>query len=232
MRGAAEPNTGLNLPQRTEPNGFAWRWRICNSFAMAFTRACLDRRRFAALGIFGMVASSLVARPFAAQSANASPRCARTPLQTAGPFHVRGAPFRDDFRVDSMEGEDLTVHGRVMSVDCQPVAGAVLDVWQADPTGRYDNQDFRLRGKVRTDADGAYKFQTLKPGAYGAGFVRTPHIHVRITAEGMRQITTQVYFPGEELNAQDAFYREDLLLSMSGVYEGMSANFQFVLEPF
>lgn len=155
----------------------------------------------------------------------------RTAKQTAGPFHLPGAPIRDDFRVEGMDGKDLTVRGQVVDVACRPLAGAVLDVWQADPTGVYDTKSFQLRGKVQTDADGRYQFLTLKPGSYGSGFVRTPHIHVRVQAEGLRELTTQLYFPDEELNAQDALYRPDLLMSVSKGYAGLSGTFNFVMEP-
>lgn len=155
-----------------------------------------------------------------------------TLLQTAGPFHVDGAPFRDDFRVDGMDGKDLTVRGQVLDVGCRPVADAVLDIWQADPMGAYDTASFGFRGRVRSDAEGRYQFLTLKPGAYGNGFVRTPHIHVRVQAEGLRQMTTQLYFPDEEeLNAQDSLYRPELLMSLSKGYAGLSGTFHFVMAP-
>ncbi len=143
-----------------------------------------------------------------------------------------GAPDRDDFVVEGMEGDALTVQGLVLNTACQPIAGATLDVWQADPNGVYDTKSFDLRGMVHTDADGRFRFKTLKPGAYGRGFVRTPHIHVRIHAEGLQTLTTQVYFPEEEeLNAQDALYRPDLLLSVSKNYAGLSGTYNFVLNP-
>ena len=196
----------------------------------------LDRRRLLArssAGVLGVSALSLA--PWLASAAEETcvdDKAQKTPLQTAGPFHVDGAPFRDDFRVDGMDGKNLTVRGHVLDVHCQPVADAVLDIWQADPMGVYDNASFRLRGKVRSDAEGRYQFLTLKPGAYGAGFVRTPHIHVRVQAEGMRQITTQLYFPDEEeLNAQDFLYRPELLMSVSKGYAGLSGAFNFVMAP-
>ena len=196
----------------------------------------LYRRRLLVRGGAGLLgASALPLAPLlaAAQSAElcVDGKAERTAKQTAGPFHLTDAPFRDDFRVEGMEGKDLTVRGQVVDVACQPVADAVLDVWQADPTGVYDTQGFQLRGKVQTDADGRYQFLTLMPGPYGSGFVRTPHIHVRIQAEGLRDLTTQLYFPDEELNAQDALYRPDLLMSMSKGYAGLSGTFNFVLEP-
>ena len=196
----------------------------------------LHRRRLLVRGGAGLLgASALPLAPLLA-AAPAEELCTdggarRTAMQTAGPFHLRGAPFRDDFRVAGIDGKDLTVRGRVVDVACRPVAGAELDVWQADPAGVYDTRSFRLRGKVQADADGLYQFLTLKPGPYGSGFVRTPHIHVRVQAEGLRALTTQLYFPDEELNAQDALYRPDLLLSVSKGYAGLAGTFDFVLEP-
>ncbi len=152
-------------------------------------------------------------------------------MQTTGPFHRSGAPFREDLRRDGPNGHDLTVRGRVIDVACRPVEGAVLDIWQADPDGVYDMEGFGFRGRIRTDAEGRYMFVTLKPGSYGSGFVRTPHIHVWIQAVGFRPLTTQIYFPEENLNAQDALYRPDLTMSVSKGYAGLSAVFSFVLEP-
>ena len=184
-------------------------------------------------GLLGASALPLAPLLAAAQSGEfcVDGQAERTVKQTAGPFHLSGAPFRDDFRTEGMDGKDLTVRGQVVDVACRPVAGAVLDVWQADPTGVYDTKSFQLRGKVQTDADGRYQFLTLKPGSYGSGFVRTPHIHVRVQAEGLRDLTTQLYFPDEELNAQDALYRPDLLMSVSKGYAGLSGTFNFVMEP-
>ncbi len=195
----------------------------------------LKRRRLirGGAGLLGATALSLApwtaARSAGGSCTNGAAR--ETPKQTSGPFHRSSAPFRDDFSEDGMDGEDLTVRGQVIDTGCRPVAAAVLDVWQADPNGDYDMEGFRLRGQVRTDADGRYTFVTLKPGAYGSGFVRTPHIHVRIQAAGFRPLTTQLYFPDEELNAQDALYRPDLVMSVSKGYAGLSAIFDFVLEP-
>ncbi len=196
----------------------------------------LNRRRLllrGGAGVLGVSALPLAPWVAAAQQEElcADGTAAGTPKQTAGPFHLADAPFRDDFRVEGMDGKDLTVRGQVVDVACRPVVAAVLDVWQADPAGVYDTESFKLRGKVRTDAEGRYKFLTLKPGSYGSGFVRTPHIHVRIQADGLRELTTQLYFPDEELNAQDALYRPDLLMSVSKGYAGLSATFNFVMEP-
>ena len=196
----------------------------------------LNRRRLllrGGAGVLGVSALPLAPWVAAAQQEElcADGTAAGTPKQMAGPFHLADAPFRDDFRVEGMDGKDLTVRGQVVDVACRPVVAAVLDVWQADPTGVYDTKSFELRGKVRTDAEGRYKFLTLKPGSYGSGFVRTPHIHVRIQADGLRELTTQLYFPDEELNAQDALYHPDLLMSVSKGYAGLSATFNFVMEP-
>ena len=196
----------------------------------------LNRRRLLIRGGIGALgASALPLAPWLAAAQQeelcVNGKAERTAKQTAGPFHLSGAPLRDDFRVAGMHGEDLTVRGQVLDVACRPVAGAVLDVWQADPTGVYDTKSFQLRGKVESDAEGRYQFLTLKPGAYGSGFVRTPHIHVRVQAAGLRELTTQLYFPEEELNAQDALFRPDLLMSIYKGYAGLSGTFNFVLEP-
>src|SRR6185437_5958377 len=82
--------------------------------------------------------------------------------------------------------------------DGAPLAGYVLDLWQADKDGNYA-PDFRLRGKIVTDAMGRYRFQTIVPGRYADDEgIRPAHIHVTFrTPDGEALLTTQVYFEGD-----------------------------------
>jgi protocatechuate 3,4-dioxygenase beta subunit len=123
-----------------------------------------------------------------------------------------------------MAGDRLTVAGTVLATDCRPLRRALLDFWQADAAGHYDNQGYRLRGHQFTDADGRFRLETVVPGLYPG---RTRHIHVKVQAPDRPVLTTQLYFPGEPANASDGIFREELLLDMRG---DRRASFTFVLE--
>jgi protocatechuate 3,4-dioxygenase beta subunit len=124
----------------------------------------------------------------------------------------------------------LELSGQIVSRDCRPIAGARLDVWHCDAKGRYDNEGFRLRGHVLTRADGSFRLETIKPGAYGSRlFSRTPHIHVRITPATGEPLTTQLYFPGEPTNDRDSLYDPRLEMSLDEAAVGLAGRFRFVL---
>jgi len=119
----------------------------------------------------------------------------------------------DDF-APGAEGERVTISGRVLDGDGLPVNDAMLEVWQADPEGRYAHPEggrapltgFRGWGRVATDANGQYRFQTVKPGKVRGpeGQWQAPHLVVAIFMRGiLRQLVTRIYFPGEPANALD-----------------------------
>jgi protocatechuate 3,4-dioxygenase beta subunit len=108
----------------------------------------------------------------------ATPACGRqTPPQTAGPYYTPDTPRRTRLVEPGMAGTPLVLTGRVLTPDCAPVAGALLDFWQCDADGHYDNRGYRLRGHQFSAAGGQYRLETIQPGSYP---VRTPHIHVRV----------------------------------------------------
>jgi protocatechuate 3,4-dioxygenase beta subunit len=128
-----------------------------------------------------------------------------------------------------MGGTRLVLSGRVLSTTCQPVERALLDFWQADDRGQYDNAGFRLRGHLFTDASGAYRLETIVPGLYPG---RTRHIHLKVQAPNRPALTTQLYFPGEPGNARDGIYDSRLLLEMQSAPSPDGARlaaFDFVL---
>jgi protocatechuate 3,4-dioxygenase beta subunit len=147
-----------------------------------------------------------------------------TPAQTEGPYFTPNSPERASLLEAGMAGDRLTVAGTVLATDCRPLRRALLDFWQADADGRYDNQGYRLRGHQFTDADGRFRLDTVVPGRYPG---RTRHIHVKVQAPDGPVLTTQLYFPGEPANAGDGIFREELLLTMDG---DRQASFTFVLE--
>jgi len=155
-----------------------------------------------------------------------------TAWQGEGPFYSPKTPERRDIR-DPLVGEALVVAGRVLDSQCQPIAGAVLDFWQTDHLGRYDNQGYRYRGHQRTDAAGRFELVTVRPHAYTAmSIFRTPHIHVKVQGANTRLLTTQLYLPdAEETNARDFGYNPALAIQYVGDEAGAErAAFDFVLE--
>jgi protocatechuate 3,4-dioxygenase beta subunit len=126
-----------------------------------------------------------------------------------------------------MAGERLMVTGRVLSMDCAPIAGALLDFWQADNDGIYDDEGNRLRGHQFAGDDGTFRLETITPGLYPG---RTRHIHVKVQAPDQPVLTTQLYFPGESGNASDGIFDDALVMDVSSGAGGKTAAFDFVLD--
>lgn len=168
-------------------------------------------------------AAALSALPLPAAALTVTPACGRpTPPQTAGPFYTPDTPRRQRLIEPGVRGDPLTLTGRVLAPSCTPMAGVLLDFWQCDADGHYDNRGFRLRGHQVTGADGRYRVETIVPGTYPG---RTPHLHVRVQPPGGRLLTTQLYLDGHPLNARDFLYDARLLMQGSGG----ALRFDFVL---
>jgi protocatechuate 3,4-dioxygenase beta subunit len=146
-----------------------------------------------------------------------------TPEQTEGPFFTPDSPERTSLREDGIDGTAFVLTGTVLATDCTPLAGALLDFWHADDSGEYDNEGYRLRGHQFTDANGAYRLETIVPGLYTG---RTRHIHVKAQREGGDVLTTQLYFPDEPSNESDSIFDPALVMSRAG---RSGARFDFVL---
>ena len=138
-----------------------------------------------------------------------------TPSQSEGPFFTPDSPERVSLLEPGLMGTKLIVIGTVVRTDCRPVAGALLDFWQADDAGVYDNEGNRLRGHQFTDARGGYRLETIVPGRYTG---RTRHIHVKVQARGGSGLTTQLYFPGETANEDDGLFNPALVMSEAQCY--------------
>lgn len=149
-----------------------------------------------------------------------------TPAQTEGPYFTPNSPEKASLRADVGRGTALVVLGSVVTTSCQPVARALLDFWQADDTGGYDNEGYRLRGHQFTDGEGRYRLETIVPGQYPG---RTRHIHVKVQPPGGQVLTTQLYFPGEPANARDRIYRPELVMDVRDMSGGKEATFRFVV---
>ena len=125
-----------------------------------------------------------------------------------------------------MAGTPIVVTGTVLSTACRPLPGALLDFWQADDRGAYDNTGYRLRGHQFTDERGRYRLESIVPGLYPG---RTRHFHVRVQAPNQPILTTQLYFPDEPANRGDSIFRPELVLAVRDDAGGKAAAFDFVL---
>jgi protocatechuate 3,4-dioxygenase beta subunit len=147
--------------------------------------------------------------------------------QTEGPFFKPSSPERIELLEPGMAGQPIELAGFVLTRGCKPHAGALLDFWQADDRGGYDNSGFRLRGHQFTDAEGRYRLRSIVPGAYAG---RTRHVHVKVQPRGGRVLTTQLYFPGESQNRSDGLFRQQLLIRTANNAGWLAGRFDFVLD--
>jgi protocatechuate 3,4-dioxygenase beta subunit len=152
-----------------------------------------------------------------------------TEATVLGPFFVHGAPefeYGADFtRNATVAGEPTWVSGRVLSLEGKPIAGAIIDVWQARANGVYDTQEpdgeFELRGRVKTNAEGRYAFRTYKPMFYGVPTdgpvgdllramgrhpMRPAHMHAIVAAPGYQQVITHIFVEGDPYLDSDAVF--------------------------
>jgi protocatechuate 3,4-dioxygenase beta subunit len=143
-----------------------------------------------------------------------------------GPFFKPRSPRRSDLREPGIAGRPVELSGLVLTRACRPVAGALVDLWQADANGEYDNRGFRLRGHVFTDAEGRYAFRTIMPGLYPG---RTRHYHVKVQASNRPVLTTQFYFPDEKENLADEFFHSELVMQVAAADDALRAQFNVVL---
>jgi protocatechuate 3,4-dioxygenase beta subunit len=150
-----------------------------------------------------------------------------TPRQTEGPYFTPNSPKRTSLLESGMAGTRLVVAGMVLTRGCRPVANALVDFWQCDDAGNYDNSGYHLRGHQFTDARGVYRLETIVPGVYPG---RTRHIHVKVQAPRQPVLTTQLYFPDERRNDRDRIFDPELLLRMTNAANGRQGKFDFVLD--
>ena len=145
-----------------------------------------------------------------------------------GPFYREGAPELPLGATISQDrqGEPAVVMGRVLSTDGTPISGALLDVWETNENGLYEQQDpeqpdMNLRGKFRTDSKGCFYFVGIKPVSYsipddgpvgqllrslGRHPFRPAHIHLLISAEGFVPVTTHLFVKGDPYLDSDAVF--------------------------
>jgi protocatechuate 3,4-dioxygenase beta subunit len=150
------------------------------------------------LGLLPVVGKAV---PIKASDSGAS--CDPTTLDYSGqgPFYTANAPIIGNSQLASPTeaGTRLIISGVVQTLDCSAVIpNTVLDVWQANDAGAYDNSGFNLRGVTQSNAQGFYSFETILPGKYLNGTLYRPsHIHFKITPPSFPTIVTQLYFQGD-----------------------------------
>jgi hydroxyquinol 1,2-dioxygenase len=160
-----------------------------------------------------------------------------TEATVLGPFFVAGAPAVElggDIAFGA-PGEPCWVEGSVRDTDGNPLAGAVLEIWECDQDGLYDVQHgadrMAARGRLCTDTDGDFRFWALTPVPYpiphdgpvgkllaaaGRSPMRAPHLHFLVSARGKRTLITHIFVEGEDLRQGDAVF---------GVKESLVRNF-------
>ena len=189
----------------------------------------LGRRDILAM-LATLAASALAPARFAAAQGHLQ----RTPGQILGPFYpLTPMPATSDLtrvagRPGRATGTILNVEGTVLNLGGEPVRNASVEVWQANAYGRYTHPsdsnpapldpNFDGAAVLTTDANGAYRFKTIRPAAYPAGpnLMRPAHIHFQVSGRHDR-LVTQMYFEGDPYNAADPFLnsagRKELLVT-------------------
>lgn len=140
-----------------------------------------------------------------------------TTSQTVGPYFKIGmsALYCQELAGVETPGERVTIEGRILDGERNPVPDAVLEVWQADSQGKFAEQiemeqgergEFRGFGRIPTDENGYFRFSTVKPGNVPApdGSQQAPHIVVSIFMRGLlTRLVTRIYFEGDARNESD-----------------------------
>jgi hydroxyquinol 1,2-dioxygenase len=173
-----------------------------------------------------------------------------------GPFFVEGSPRYEngDDLANGAPGAPCLMHGRVVGLDGEPVAGARMEVWQADEEGLYDVQyddlgQPRGRGHLFTGEDGRYSFWSVRPECYGIpvdgpvgemlraagrGWMRPAHVHFMITAPGYRKLTTHVFDEEDQHLDADAVFgvKSSLITHLDRHEPGTAADGRELAEPY
>jgi protocatechuate 3,4-dioxygenase beta subunit len=214
-------------------------WSAAIAFLTATGHKCDDvRQEFVLL-------SDVLGVSMLVETINHRARGVATESTVLGPFHVVESPPRPlgaDISLDH-RGEPCLVTGRVTGPGGEPIAGATVDVWQADADGYYDVQrpeevpPTNLRGLFTTDAEGAFWFRTVMPRHYpipddgpvgellkatGRHPNRPAHIHFLVRARGYAPVTTHVFAADSPYLDSDAVF---------GVKPGLVREFALVEDP-
>jgi hydroxyquinol 1,2-dioxygenase len=197
-------------------------WKVAIDFLTATGQKCDDKRQEFILLSDTLGVSMLV------DAITNRKEPGSTESSVLGPFYRENAPFFEHGSDISgpVEGEAALIRGHVLSQDGAPIEGAVLDVWQAAPSGLYEEQDpdqpdMNLRGRFRSAADGSFWFKTVKPAGYpipvdgpvgdmlrkmGRHNMRPAHLHFIVSADGHAPVTTELYTRGDAYLETDTVF--------------------------
>ena len=172
--------------------------------------------------------------------------------QTAGPFYPEDwAAYETDADMTQLGAHGALATGQLAIVNgllidsktCQPIAGATVDIWQANSFGQYfhDNdakwselkdKNFQYRCRVTTNNEGKFSIKTIKPSPYpaSANWIRPPHIHFKVVAKNYPELTTQMYFGGDPLNPADRILQGMSKEERQGVIVDFQENNSKILE--
>lgn len=145
-----------------------------------------------------------------------------TPRQTTGPFYPVTIPLDDDNNLTEVVGKSGTargiisdVSGNILDINGKPLRNMRIEIWQCDANGRYRHprenasrpvdDNFQGHGFTKTNAQGSYRFRTIRPVPYPG---RTPHIHIAVFPTGEDPFVTQLYIAGEQRNETDFLYND------------------------
>lgn len=138
--------------------------------------------------------------------------------QTVGPYLHIGLAWLNTERLagPGVQGERVVIQGRLLDGDGDGVADGLIEIWQANATGKYAHPEDRQRkalekgfrgfGRISTDAKGRFRFSTVKPGRVpGPGAkLQAPHLALTVFMRGLlKQLSTRIYFPDDPANAED-----------------------------
>ena len=145
-----------------------------------------------------------------------------TPRMTEGPFYPDKLPLDTDNdlliineNTTPAAGEITHLAGRILDLSGKPIKNAAVEIWQVDAAGTYLNtndtnnsankdKNFQGYGRFSSDFEGRYYFRTIKPVSYPG---RCPHIHIAVSMNGKRLLTSQLFITGHEANQRDGIFR-------------------------
>jgi len=193
-------------------------------------------------------AGLVITKAAGAQSMCATP----TKEQTEGPFYPKDwNQYEADADMTYIEGRSSLANGQLTIISgqvidsrtCEPIAKSQVDVWQANAFGQYfherdasalelKDKNFQYRCRITTDELGRFSFKTIKPSPYPASenWIRPPHIHFKVVAEGFQILTTQMYFEGDALNAADRILNNMNKAEQESVVAGFTEDTNKVLQ--
>jgi len=176
---------------------------------------------------FRAVSQGAPERPWLALTPSCPDGGRLTPSAAEGPFYSPASPARMDVTDGRYADSPFMIGGSLLGQDCRPIPNALVELWQADPSGRYDTEGYHLRGHQYTDASGAWRFRTVRPARYGR---RARHLHLKAQREGGAVLTTQVFFPDDPERTSDWQYDPRLLMAMPATSGPNAGRFDIVLD--